>query len=135
MGVGYNVDMDGSGETLKTELHRLVSRIAELEQLIRASTGELTTMPIAPMSPAIFSQERFAGKVVSDNRDGSYQVRRQVAAGGNVFVDDNDDVAIITAYNIAERSGYSGMYSVGDIVHIWFDGFDGADNPIYHIWL
>jgi len=116
------------------ELRSLASRIFELEELIKSRTIEQAVVPVAPMSPAIFSQERFAGSITADNGDGSYQVRRQIATAGNTFSNDSDDSAIITAYNVAERSGYSGMYSVGDIVQVWFDGFDGADNPIYHIW-
>ncbi len=116
------------------ELRLIASKVSELEETIRVMTTSGAIMPVAPMSPAIFSQERFAGKITSDNGDGTYKVRRQIASAGNTFVDDSDDSEIITVYNVAERSGYSGMYSVGDIVHIWFDGFDSADNPIYHIW-
>ncbi len=117
-----------------SELRTLTSRIFELEEIIRSRTAEQTVMPVAPMSPAIFSQERFAGSITADNGDGSYQIRRQIATAGNTFANDSDDSVIITAYNVAERSSYSGMYSVGDIVQVWFDGFDAADNPIYHIW-
>jgi len=69
-----------------------------------------------------------------DNADGSYQVRRQVATSGNTFIDDSDETAIITVYNVAERGGYTGMLSVNDIVHVHFDGLDSSNNAIYHIW-
>ncbi len=118
---------------IMSELRALSNRIFELEETLRLLIPDKSTIGIAPMSPAIFAQEEFAAKITSDNGDGSYQVRRQIASAGNTFVDDSDDSTIITVYNVAERSGYSGMYSVGDIVYVRFDGFDGSDNPIYHI--
>ncbi len=122
-----------SGEIV-SELRILRGRVLELEQQLTTGSKKSLQLPTAGLSPAIWTNERFPGKIVADNGDGSYQIRRQIATAGNTFSDDTDDTEILRAYNIAERSGYTGMYSVDDIVCVDFDGLNGSDEGIYHIW-
>ena len=118
---------------LQSELRILQGRLLELEQLVTGWKSPGSIRPAVPLNPAIWVPQRFWARVVADNTDGTYQVRRQVATAGNVFIDDDDDPSILTAANVSERTGYIGMYSLDDIVHVHFDGLDSENGPIYHI--
>ena len=116
------------------EIRILQSRILELEQWLGNIKSSGAAEAFGVLSPSVWTQERFCARITVDNEDGTYQARRLVVPGANLFDDDPDDTAIITVANSAERIEYSGMYSVGDIVCVYFEGLDSSNDAIYQIW-
>ncbi len=124
-----NIDLS----QITAQLHILRSRVLELEQTISGMKTIGPTLPAVPLSPAMWTAQRFWALITTDNYDGTYQVKRLIAAARNTLIDDPDNPAAVTVGNIPERTGYNGMYSVNDVVSVVFDGLDATGAAIYHI--
>ena len=116
------------------ELRILQNRVLELEELVSGFKTAGACVPVVPLSPALWTQEKFPAEITADNSDGTYQARRLIAPDRNTFSYDDEDTSLVTVGNVAERNGYTGMYSTGNIVLVQFDGLNEANEAIYHIW-
>jgi hypothetical protein len=119
--------------TVQAQLQSLCNRVLELEQFSSGFRSTSPSWPAAPLSPANWCQERFYASIVADNTDGTYRVRRMKIDGVNQFSIDADEPIELIAGNVREANGYSGMYDIGDIVPVVFDGIDSEQEAIYHI--
>jgi len=126
-------DLHGD-ERLISELRSLRTRIAELQCTVQLLSSRSSPLPAAPLSGAIWGHEIFPAEITADGADGTYTARRLIATAANTFTTDPDDTAAITVGNVAERDGYTGDLSVGDIVLVRFDGLNTSGNAIYHVW-
>ncbi len=121
-------------KNIEQEIETIKARIYQLGcKIINTDTDEVV-VPTDELNPSLWTGERFPAQIVGDNQDGSYQAKRLIAAGGNTFTDDPEDTATITIYYVPERTSYTGALSIGDIVVVYFDGFDSSGNPIYHVY-
>ncbi len=127
-------DVNESLAPIFSELRILQGRVLELERRIISMKSPACAAPAAAMNPAMWVPERFVARITADHADGTYDVRRMVATGRNAFADDDSDTDPVTIANPAERTSYVGMFAIGDIVCVQFDGLDDQDQAIYHLW-
>ena len=119
--------------TMQSQLQSLRNRVLELEERSSGYRATGPALPAAPLSPANGSQERFFATITADNADGTYRVRRLIATSVNQFLNDPKYPNELTVGNVRECGSYAGMYSVGDIVPVVFDGLDSVNQGIYHM--
>ena len=121
-------------QRVTVELRSLRARMVALESRLQLLGDGAWPLPAARFSPATWGQEIFPAEITADHEDGTYEARRLVATGRNAFATDGDDPAEITVGNVAERGGYVGGLSVGDVVLVRFDGLTSQGEAIYHVW-
>ena len=120
--------------SVMAELRSVRARLLALERRVQLLGGGAWPLAAARLSPAIWRQEIFPAEITADHEDGTYDARRLIATGRNAFALDDDDAVEITVGNIAERGGYVGDLSVGNVVLVRFDGLTSEGEAIYHVW-
>jgi len=118
---------------LQRRLESLAGELAGLRAAMLTSDGSAVAYPLVPRSVLDGPHHRLTVQITADNQDGTYQAKRKVALGTNVFADDPEHSQTLTVGNLAEMYAYQGLLSVGEILVAYFDGLGAADTPLYHL--
>ena len=119
---------------LKRQLVTVYNELRWLRSRVLSTDSTAISYPLVPRSPLVATHHRLIVQITADNQDGTYQAKRKIALGKNTFADDPEQTGTITVANVAEMSGYVGDLSVDQILCAHYDGLDGLEQPIYHVW-